>query len=129
MTMTDTARRDEMSAEEYNAMQVEAKPRKYRNKPVVIDNIQFDSTAEGNRYEELKHQLKACMIDQLELQPRFDLLVNGVKVGSYVADFRYLDPTTMTYVVEDVKGVKTPVYRLKRKLMKAIHGIEIVEVR
>ena len=121
--MTET-----MSADEFNAMQATQKKRKYRNKPVVIDDIQFDSTADGNRYAELRYQLRECMIDQLELQPRFDLVVNGIKICTYVADFRYLDPTTMTYIVEDVKGVKTPAYRLKKKLMRAIHGIEITEV-
>jgi hypothetical protein len=54
--------------------------------------------------------------------------VNGVTVCTYVGDFRYRDAHTDRLVVEDVKGIATPVYRLKRKLMQAVWGIEIQEV-
>ena len=66
-------------------------------------------------------------IDSLQLQPRYDFAVNGVKLGFYKADFAYLDTATEKLIIEDVKGVKTSVYRLKKKLMKAIHGIDILE--
>ena len=69
---------------------------------------------------------KAGEIRDLQLQPKFDLIVNGVKVGKYVADFKYVDGEPK-YVVEDCKGMKTPVYRLKKKLMAAIHNIDILE--
>jgi hypothetical protein len=80
-------------------------------------------------------------IRNLELQPRFDLHVGGVKVGSYIGDFRYHERTPLWSadggqsgwiwrdVVEDVKGMATPTYRLKRKHLAAEYGITIREVR
>jgi hypothetical protein len=53
------------------------------------------------------------------------MILNGVKICSYSADFRYQDGLEL--VVEDVKGYKTPVYNLKKKMMKAFHSIEIFE--
>ncbi len=56
--------------------------------------------------------------------------MNGLKIGRYIADFRYFDNERNVAVVEDVKGGKatmTPIYRLKKKLVKALYGIEIVE--
>jgi hypothetical protein len=91
-----------------------------------VDGITFASKAEARRYDELKLMLKAGAISRLDIQPRFPLTVNGVTVGAYVGDFAYMDNGKL--VVEDVKGVKTPVYRLKAKLVRALYGIEIVEV-
>ena len=102
---------------------------KYGAKPVVIDNIRFASTAEGNRYLELKLMKQAGLIEDLQLQPRFQLRVNDVLITTYIADFRYKDRETGEWVVEDVKGVLTDVYKIKRKLMQVLHGIEIREVR
>jgi hypothetical protein len=68
---------------------------------------------------------KAGEIHCLELQPRYPLIVNGEKVGTYVADFRYFEGDTLR--VEDVKGILTPVYRLKKKLVKALYQIDILE--
>lgn len=104
-------------------------PPKYRNKPCVIDGRKFDSQAEGRRYSELKLLLFAGEIGFLEYQPRFAIEVNGVKVCTYTADFAYLEKGLK--VVEDVKSkpTMTPVYRLKKKLMKAVHGITISEVQ
>ena len=49
-----------------------------------------------------------------------------MKVATYVGDFRYIDRNGIA--VEDVKGMRTPVYRLKAKLMLAVHGITVREV-
>jgi len=65
-------------------------------------------------------------IINLELQPKFPIEVNGIKICTYIADFRYKERDG-TEVVEDCKGFKTDVYRLKKKLVKAIYGIEILE--
>ena len=99
---------------------------KYGAIKTTVDGITFDSKKEARRYMELKHQEATREIFKLELQPKFDLAVNGVKVGVYRGDFRYLDYDGNT-IVEDCKGMKTPVYRLKKKLMKAIHNIDILE--
>ena len=100
---------------------------KYNNKKVVIDGFKFDSKAEGRRYEELKSLERGKIILDLELQPRFDFELNGVKMGFYKADFRYHDMEKGCIIIEDVKGMKTPVYNLKKKMMKAFHNIEIFE--
>ncbi|MGD9714830.1 MAG: DUF1064 domain-containing protein [Thermomicrobiales bacterium] len=103
------------------------KPSKYKAVRTTLDGITFASKREAERYATLKLLEKAGDITKLELQPRYPLVVNDQLVGNYVADFRYRDEQGNT-VVEDAKGVKTPVYKLKKKLMKAIYGIEVREV-
>jgi len=98
---------------------------KYNAKKCVIDGIKFDSLKEGRRYQQLKLLEKAGEIENLELQPKYDLMVNGKKVGFYKADFRYVENGEL--VVEDVKGMKTPIYNLKKKMVKAIYNIDIKE--
>ena len=102
---------------------------KYGAKPTIVDGIRFSSQAEARRYGHLKMLERAGTICDLELQPRFTLLVNQVKVATYVADFRYRFPGVSVPVVEDVKGVQTPVYKLKKKMLLAQDGIIITEVR
>ena len=123
--MTDAT---EMTAAEFNA-QRSGKPHKYGAVPTEVDGIRFASKAEAKRYGELKLRERAGEIAGLVLQPRFPLTVNGVKIGTYVGDFLYYDKDCQVTTVEDVKGVATPVYRIKRRLMQALHGIEIVEVK
>tara|TARA_R110000782_G_scaffold240221_1_gene326673 strand:- start:23 stop:331 length:309 start_codon:yes stop_codon:yes gene_type:complete len=89
------------------------------------DGTWFDSKKEAKRYAELLILERAYEITNLELQPRYDMILNGVKICSYSADFRYQDGLKL--VVEDVKGYKTPVYNLKKKMMRAFHAIEIFE--
>ena len=108
---------------------------KYRAVPTTVHGFRFASKAEARRYQELLLLGMAGEIRNLELQPRFDLHVNGVKVSTYVADFRYQERQHSAYTlkwhdfVEDVKGVRTPVYRMKQKHMVAEYGITIREVR
>lgn len=102
--------------------------RKYKNKKVEIGDVTFDSKAEARRYGELLLRVRIGEIEALELQPRYPLVVEGMKIATYVADFRYRLRATGETVVEDVKGVRTPVYRLKNKLMRALYGVEIVEI-
>jgi hypothetical protein len=100
---------------------------KYGNKRVTVDGVTFDSQAEGRRYLVLRELVKAGEITDLEMHPSFRIEVGGVLICRYVADFAYVTRAGVQ-VIEDVKGVKTAAYRLKRKLMKAVHGIEIQEV-
>lgn len=112
---------------------------KYRNKPKVLNGIKFDSQKEARRYQELKLLERAGKIKDLEVQPKFSL-VKGVKFSSdnrakpdlrYFADFAYTDTRTGERVVEDVKSVATKestVYKMKRHMMLAIHGIEVREI-
>ncbi len=96
---------------------------KYKNIKITIDNIVFDSLKEGRRYRELKLMLRAGIISDLEMQPMFKLEVNGSLICKYIADFRYIEKGET--IIEDVKGVKTREFRIKQKLMLAVHGIEI----
>lgn len=102
---------------------------KYNAQKTIIDGIVFDSKKEGQRYRDLKVLERTKEITELELQPEFPIVVNETKVCKYIADFRYKkDGET---IVEDVKSEMTrklPVYRLKKKLVKAVHGIDIEEV-
>ena len=108
--------------------------RKYRNKPTEVDGIMFDSKKEARRWGELKLLEKAGGISKIKRQPEYHLSVNGVMICKYSADFEYYDHKwcpERKLIVEDVKSPatrKNPAYRIKKKLMKAIHGIDIVEV-
>lgn len=102
--------------------------RKYRNVKTVVDGITFDSKREAKRYGELMLLLRAGLIRDLTLQKRYSLLVNGELICAYVADFDYYDAKAGRWVTEDAKGVRTPEYLIKKKLMKAVHGITIREV-
>lgn len=117
---------------------------KYRNKKVTIDGITFDSKKEGQRYQTLSTWQRCGVIKDLVLQKEFELLPSqklktprkqpsgryqrSEQAVSYLADFCYTDIKTGRFVVEDTKGVKTADYVIKRKLMKYIHGIEVVEI-
>jgi type IV secretory pathway protease TraF len=67
-------------------------------------------------------------ISHLERQVKFYLTINGQQVCSYVADAVYFDTTTKQRIVADSKGVSTPVFKLKKRLMKALLNIEVQEI-
>lgn len=96
---------------------------KYGNRRVGA----YDSLKEARRAQELDLLAKARKISSVRHHPRYRLEVCGVHVCDYEADFQYLDMETGRTVVEDVKGVRTPVYKLKKKLMRAIYQIDILE--
>lgn len=110
-----------------------------------VDGVKFASKAEAKRYGELKLLQKAGKIEALELQPVYPLRVlltigtfKGAgkahageypTIGKYVADFKYYRlEAPCDWVVEDVKGFKTPLYRWKKKHVEAQYGIQITEV-
>jgi hypothetical protein len=103
---------------------------KYGNKRVTVDGINFASKAEARRYCDLLLLVRAKTIDNLQLQPRFPLVVQGCKIATYVADFSYFDNTQKQQIVEDVKSLptRTQTYIIKRKLVQALYGIEIKEI-
>lgn len=108
---------------------IHKKSHKYRAKPTTIDGIRFASKKESERYALLKTWEKDGTIRDLELQPKFPILVNGVKIGRYVADFAYRDGESGAKIVEDVKGYKTDLYKFKKKLVEAIYPhVRIQEV-
>lgn len=102
---------------------------KYRNVKTVVDGIEFASKLEAKRYAELRLLERAFQIMCLELQPKFTISLNDIPICTYVADFKYFaDGDLNNVIVEDVKGMKTPVYRLKKKLVEAQYGIQIMEI-
>lgn len=103
---------------------------KYHNRKVEIDGIKFDSTKEGQRYLELKLLLKAGKIRDLQMQVEFELIPKqaGERACKYKADFVYHMADTGKMIVEDVKGLRTREYIIKRKLMLWRYGVKIVEV-
>jgi hypothetical protein len=98
---------------------------KYRNKKTFVENLQFDSKKEAARYVVLREMERTKEIEGLKLQPTFKLAVGDFPICKYRADFEYI--LNGQRVVEDVKGMKTAIYRIKKKLVKAIHGIDIHE--
>ena len=105
---------------------------KYGAKKVQVDGITFDSKKEASRYQVLKLMEQAGAIQNLELQKRFELIpsfkVDGKTIRgiTYKADFCYYE--NGQYVVEDVKGYRTDVYKLKAKLFAYRYGFQIKEI-
>lgn len=133
-------------------MTIRVKPRhKYGAKPTMVDGIRFASKKESRRYQELKLLEKAGELWDLELQPKFDLLVPSttgtvvgaskalvrqaetgsglIRIGRYTADFAYYDRRDGR-VIEDVKSraTATEAYRLRKKHVEAQYGVSIREV-
>ena len=103
------------------------KKSKYNAVKTEIDGIKFDSKHEASRYRELRVLEQAGEITNLRLQVPFELIPKS-KYGMpirYVADFVYNENDQL--IVEDAKGVKTPIYKLKKRMMAEKYGIEIKE--
>jgi hypothetical protein len=100
---------------------------KFRAVKTEVDGIVFHSKKEAKQYEDLKLLERIGTVKNIELQPKFPIVLNGQKICTYIADFRYFDQELGVRIV-DVKGMKTPIYRLKKKLVEAQYGIEIQEV-
>lgn len=108
---------------------------KYHSKKTKVNGITFDSKAEAQRYCELLLLIRHGDITDLVLQPEYELIPAFKKNGKryrktvYKADFSYIDVKNNKVIVEDVKGVKTPVYRLKKKLFEYRYPeYEILEI-
>lgn len=124
---------------------------KYGNRKCQYNGIVFDSRHEMNRYKDLYFMERGHEISDLRVQVPFVLIpeqreepteryLRGPHKGeykpgtiiekacTYVADFVYTDVQSGKTVVEDAKGMKTEVYRIKKKLMLYVHGIRIIEV-
>lgn len=107
---------------------------KFKNKKTKVDGIVFDSQKEAKRYLELKMLLNLGKISGLKMQPiyilqeKFKLNGKNIRAIKYVADFEYLDNSSGKIVIEDVKGIKTDVYKLKKKLFQKKYGKDIKEI-
>lgn len=106
------------------------KPRKYRNTPTTVNGLVFDSKREAERYGELVVAERAGEIKNLEVHPRFPLVIHEQDCGAYVADFSYVTRDGLP-VIEDVKSPATrklPTYRLKARMVWALYGLKVREV-
>ena len=102
-----------------------------------IDGYKFQSKAEAERYEQLKLLEAAEKIREIEVHPRFKIVVNGVKICTVVLDFQYYDYENCRHVYEDVKverrgrdgkvafSTDTRISKIGRKLLDAVHGIDV----
>ena len=108
-------------------------PSKYHARKTVVDGITFDSKREAKRYGELKLLERAGAIKGLqrqvpyELIPAFDVDGKHYRPTVYIADFTYTDAKTGEEIVEDCKGYRTDIYRLKSKIFAHKYGVVILE--
>lgn len=101
---------------------------KFNAKQTMVDGMRFHSRAEARRWSELKLYQKGGLIERLERQVLYPLVVNGVRVSTYIADFVYHDLKANRWVVEDVKSPATARladFKMKRSLMQAIYNIDL----
>ena len=106
-------------------MSVYIRPPKYHNTPTEIDGIRFDSKAEAGRYLTLKALKASGNILWFSRQPSV-LLPGGVR---YMPDFLVCDAAGLIWV-EDVKGVETEAFKIKKKLWEdAFPGLELRVIR
>jgi hypothetical protein len=99
----------------------------------MVDGIEFDSKREAQRYQQLKLMVRAGVICKLDRQVKYELVpaqyIDGKCVEravTYTSDFEYDE--NGKHIVDDVKGMRTDVYKIKRKLMLYRYGIRIHEI-
>lgn len=124
-----------MNIQEYKELlkSSEAKS-KYHNKKVKFRGITFDSVKERDYYLYLLDREKRGEVRHINRQYKFEIIPSfttpageKIKAITYLADFYFFDIVSNSWRVIDVKGYKTDVYRLKKKLL-AYKGIYIEEV-
>lgn len=101
---------------------------KYHAQRTEVDGIKFASKKEAKRYVQLKAFERAGLIKNLRLQVPYQIIAKS-KYGraiKYIADFVYIEDEQT--VVEDVKGYRTDVYKLKKRLMAEVYGVEVKEI-
>lgn len=117
---------DSISVDEYEAMLKKEKRPKYNNRKVHAEGRVFDSEEEYKHYVNvLKLRLLEGSIKDLEFQPAFELVpgyrrLDGKKIRNiiYKADFAFLEVSDGQRTVQDVKAVKTPIFKLKMKILQ-----------
>lgn len=104
---------------------------KYRNVQTEYNGIKYMSKKEAEYAAQLDWQRKAKnpkeRVTHVEVQVPFQITLNNIKICKYLADFRVQYADGHEEII-DVKGVRTDVYRLKKKLVEAQYGIKIIEV-
>ena len=101
---------------------------KFHNTRVTIDGIRFDSLGEASHYVVLLDRLRRHEISNLVCHPSYELKIGTLRIGKYSGDFGY-DCDGVHYVEDyKVSATKTEAYGLRKKLMKALHDIDVIEV-
>ena len=106
------------------------KKSKYRNVRCEYDGLKFDSQKERDYYIFLKGEEKAKRISHLSCQKVFEIKVNDKLICKYRSDFWYINLKTNLWECVDVKSEitkKNATYRLKKKLLKSVLNIDIIE--
>ena len=114
-----------LTAEQYQAMRDKKLPRVRNVKRKMVNGIEFDSTREARRYQDLALMQTAGQIVNLRRQVPFEIRVNQVYICSWLADFTYTTADGCK-IVEDSKGFKTEIFKLKCRLVEAQYGIRIL---
>ena len=112
----------------YGVKSTPGRRHKYKAQPKIIDGIRFASTLEATHYGRLKLLKRSGEIRGFEMQVRFVIAADPIELSiTYVADFVVTYPDGR-WVVQDCKGYRTKEYLRKKRLLKNILGIEIVEI-
>ena len=108
---------------------------KYNAQGRYVGDLWCASEAEAIRYEQLVDMVSRGLVSKLETQVSFIITVANVRIGVYRADFRYrwhgpevADPRGIL-IVEEVKGLETPEWKLKCKLVEALYGFKISVIK
>lgn len=117
-------KRNQLTAAEFKSLKTPKKS-KYKNKKTVFDGITFDSKKEAGYYGKLVLLKKSGEISDFKMQVRFPLKIKNKLICTYIADFVTYGKYGEILEVIDVKGVILPLFRIKYKLMEAIHGITV----
>ncbi len=118
---------EHMSRQQYQAETTKKKRgNKYGAKRTVVDGISFDSKREAEVYSDLKLLEREGSISSFERQRKFNLIVNGQIIGTYKADFAFIDHDQDGRLrVVDVKGVVSREFARTQKHIKALYGIDV----
>jgi hypothetical protein len=119
MTTASKPIRNTITLAELTAMQ--KKRSKYGSRKTEYDGNMYDSMAEAKRAMELDVLLKCGKIARYVRQFPYAITVNGIYICTYIVDFRVEERIEGPWWIEDVKGMATPVYKLKAKLFRACY--------
>lgn len=124
---------ERMTSKQFRDMQGKGRANKYGARKTCIDGHVFDSRREADRYATLKQMQDVGLIESLELQPAFPIIINDKQVyhesGRKLIvklDFRYRQNGKV--VVEDSKGARPRDWSFRKAIVQAIYGIKVVEV-
>jgi len=131
--MKVTGEQEHWTLEQAREFFASSRRNKFSARRTTINGLHFDSQKEAHRYLILKDEERCGLVTHLERQVKFPIEVNRVFICNYIADFVYNRRTVengrqiITRVIEDTKGFRTPLYKLKRQLMKAVYKVTIYE--